>query len=493
MRSLGVLLVLLTGATLTAASNRQTIIISDSHFGVGKQAGKWSPLEDFRWTAEFAAFLEYLRAPGLSTDLVLNGDTFELWQSLEDDCAHANKALGCTEPEALHRTRRVLTAHAADLALLRDFANANENRVYLVPGNHDAAILYPRVGKLVLSKIGARPGRIAIMQNGYWLSADGLIFAAHGHQMDANRYSKWPHPFRRVNNTTYLERPWGEQFVQGFFNRFEAKYPIIDNITGEGNAMRYGIAAEGLHTILDARAFLNFFLYDVTVEQQATALKVPSATDATGEWDLHAVRRQDSQFFVDAFAHDDPARRGVEAAAQRGLFRHAMHNLTDDDLRALCNERGALADAGAHVDPCPTPTLGTAVHAALTSEATRLLSFATDAYAHLQGEHPLFALVVLSHTHIPVDHGEVQNADGSWHPRIMNTGAWQRTITPERLEALRHERGLTRAATLRTVRLEELPACYSFIVVPPYPDFPAASLLFWTYADQRWGTAHACP
>ena len=64
------------------------MIASDLHLGAGRNAGgEWLPTEDFRWQDDFASFLQAIDEAGKgATDLVLNGDTFELWQSTTDDC-----------------------------------------------------------------------------------------------------------------------------------------------------------------------------------------------------------------------------------------------------------------------------------------------------------------------------------------------------------------------------------------------------------------------
>jgi UDP-2,3-diacylglucosamine pyrophosphatase LpxH len=121
------------------------VLISDTHFGVGHAAsGKWDNLEDARWAPEFTAFLKEIDKQGKgAADLVINGDAFELWQSLAMDCiypdaAHQDRDLGCTEQDALRRVNRVLGQHSPELKALGDFASSGNNRLILVPGNHDA-------------------------------------------------------------------------------------------------------------------------------------------------------------------------------------------------------------------------------------------------------------------------------------------------------------------------------------------------------------------
>jgi UDP-2,3-diacylglucosamine pyrophosphatase LpxH len=128
-------------------TTRTRIFISDLHLGVGRSAdGVWSPFEDFRWNAEFKAFLTSLQSDE-GVDLVLVGDSFELWQSLEKDCRSTNPDLGCTEGEALHRIERVLQQHQDTIAALGAFARSGSNHVFLVPGNHDAGPAYMFVAR----------------------------------------------------------------------------------------------------------------------------------------------------------------------------------------------------------------------------------------------------------------------------------------------------------------------------------------------------------
>lgn len=239
-----------------SATGRPVVVISDLHLGLGRgDSGAWDTYEDFRFGTEWASFLQLLdkasatatAEPGAGTDLVLNGDVLELWQSRTIACKNKRPDLGCTQAEALGRTQQVIAAHRAELQALGQFAQRGDNRVYIVPGNHDGALLFPAVGQALLSAIGAPRERVSITGTGYWISRDRAIYVDHGHQtgIDPNGFSGWPAPFRTVGDEQYIVRPWGEQFMQAFYDAYEDRYPIIDNIASEKDAVRFAIYREG--------------------------------------------------------------------------------------------------------------------------------------------------------------------------------------------------------------------------------------------------------
>ncbi len=285
---------------------RTVIVVSDLHFGLGGRAGadgsaSWDPYEDFRWSREWAEFLQRIDAEGQSsgtaTDLVLNGDAFELWQSRGGDCRSRDNELGCSGSEALLRAQQVIAAHRHDLQALGEFARHGDNRVVIVPGNHDAALLFPAVAGAVMQASGAPAERLAVAARGYWLSADRRIYADHGHQigLDPNGYHSWPTPFREHDGQYFLTRPWGEQFMQAFYNAYEDRYPIIDNIAAEKDAVRFAIRREGPMGLVQAVGkFVGFTLLKTSWNQRIdiARLNTPSAPDGESKPDDPRSREQ---------------------------------------------------------------------------------------------------------------------------------------------------------------------------------------------------------
>jgi hypothetical protein len=209
-------------------------------------------------------------------DLLIVGDFLELWQPPPDiACKGASADLGCTLEEMEALSRLVAAAHSDGLSILRAFAERGENRLHVIPGNHDSTLRYERVWRPVGDALNDASGRIDLVETGIWSSPDGSIVAEHGHQigLDVNRYAKWPRVVERVGRTDYVVRPWGELFVQKLFNEQEEQYPIIDNLSPETAGARYRAADRGLWgSTTDIARMLFFNLWETSTTQRAIML-----------------------------------------------------------------------------------------------------------------------------------------------------------------------------------------------------------------------------
>jgi len=504
-RRLSLLVAILTLPAAHAAtppgSDRLRIFISDTHFGVGKVDGHWHNYEDARWAPEFAEFLDEMDRMGQGkADLILNGDTFELWQSLDsNDCTVAtNKNLGCTQDGAMKRLSRVLQFHKPELTAIGKFAKSGDNRVVIVPGNHDAALLFEVVTNAVLAAISA-PGRVRVASEGYWLSPDSLIYAEHGHQIgkEVNKFDGWPQPFLDYQGTKYLQRPWGEQFVQRFYNAFENKYPIIDNISEDSIGVKYGLKAEGSAAVpQDMGQFVLFYLTQISWDQLGASL---GGNDDHPDWDLPKIKKKGDTFFSESVPKGDTVRDAAVDQTSRGTFGLTVSDLSDDDIIEICNLRQAVFDEDTKqhraptVEPCPLATLGAITQPLLSSRRKIFQSHFDETLKRLskanRSERP-FQLFVYSHTH-KSDRG-FRPLDGSaWDPFVVNTGAWQRTATPEQLSVIQQSHHLNDKNVL-TLQPEDLPPCYPVILVSPYQDAPKSRLQFWVKKNGSWSLGETC-
>jgi UDP-2,3-diacylglucosamine pyrophosphatase LpxH len=488
--------------------NRLAVFISDLHLGVGKyeKDGQWHwhKEEDFRWDKEFDLFLKEINQRGNGkTDLILNGDTFELWQSIITDCRYVDKNFGCTEEEATARIKRVISHHRNEMQALGTFADSGDNRVVFVPGNHDAALLFPKVAATVIAEIPHKPERIRIATEGYWLSTNSLVYAEHGHQIgkEVNCFDQWPRPFIEHEGSVMLQRPWGEQFVQEYYNDFEHVYPIIDNLSSEWIGILYGVKTEGVSGVSKAVSrFLKFLLINTSSDQLQRSLRKDEGLQP--QWDINHIRTVvGDQFIIDSFPKDDWLRAGAAEALVQNELGLTVNDLTDDEIREICDKRYVLLQNKRPIDPCPredNTTLAAGVEVLLRSKNEIYESHLHNTYRflkHVGKADKRFEIFIYSHTHQADSGFRPIGRKGNWNPLILNTGAWQRVVTPQQLEKIKKSEGMDEKDILPTLEVEQLPPCYSAILVQPYNKLRSikAELLFWQENENgTWGFSETC-
>ena len=512
------------GAAQPAGDTQRPIaVIADLHMGHGRDAaGAWLASEDFRWGDEFERFLEALDAEGGgATDLILNGDTFELASA---DCVHDEPALGCTEPEALADLERVLAAHAREIDALAAFARAGSNRVVLVPGDHDAALLFPAVRARAEAALGS--ARVEVAADGAWVSADGQVYVEHGHQIGwrADRFANWPEPFVEHGGRRHLERPWGARTAGALLQEHEQRYPVADNFADMGAGLPHALAAAGAADLgADAADLLRYVLFRMPWQQFRLDLDIGEVEPPT--WDLASVRAQGPSFLIDSLPDDDRFKPLAQQALNAGSLEALMGALGDAELNALCDYRAALRRSRRRLERYLTQNdpLGPPV-----AECPRLPDSRGGQFDYFWRSRDLIhgdrletvqaglpdrgrpiAVFVHGHTQLvdwrqrillSTSQGRPVIVDGfspvrdALAPVVVNGGAWQRTITPVVFLRLRAESGLSDAELMRTLRPEHLAPCYSFVQVDPYDVSPAAPRIrYWRESESGdWELAAVC-
>jgi UDP-2,3-diacylglucosamine pyrophosphatase LpxH len=453
---------LASAAAAATSPVRQIVVISDLHMGVGRVGSAFHPLEDFRWTEDLDAFLREFETT-TPTDLVLNGDTFELWQSVEQDCRSSAPDLGCTEQEALRRIAHVLGEHREDLRLLRRFANHGGNRLFILAGNHDGALVLGRAKAMVREAIGARDDRVTIL-DGAWVDDDRAVFVMHGHRLDEFNYAKKSVPVVD-EGVVYLPRSAGERFVQAFVDIYEERYPILDNVGTDIDGITHTYCAEGqLRGALGIGNLAWFLTTRLSRVQAGAVLGVPGRAEA--EWDLDAVRRQGPSFIMASVPGGDLVHEAVASAVATGELTAAFQQLSDAELGRICDARAATRN----MPPCPQKHLGRVV-ASVRRRHTRALEEELDR----AGTQP--QVVVLGHTHQPMVTEHLHSRTGR-RARLVNAGAWQRTISKDEFAVLREQRDLSMAQGLQ-LSPADLAPCYPFVVITRDRDHVGAKLWFW--------------
>lgn len=471
----GILTIASCAAAQAQPSPRTVVAVSDLHLGVGKTNGQWNNLEDFRWPNALRGFLETVGTLyGNSVDLVLAGDLLELWQHPTIACTGCGPNFGCTTQAIEDVARDVVRAHRADLKLFGDFADRGSNRVIVVPGNHDAALLLDDVWDRVKRAMGGTSGRVARASTGVWGSDDGFVVVEHGHQIkpDVNRFERWPTITDRCGDPgqSFVERPWGESFVQKLYNDVESGYPIIDNLIPESvGAALYSRRRGVFGSVADFARFIAFNVFQTSLRQKIE-LDVGDASKADA-WDVKAARARGHRLLADTFAPDDPYRARLLTSSDQEIvaLRTSMDALVRDEdklpdaaVLALCDQVKirATQDPSASVQLC-TRNLALSTARGLLP-LTRVLA---PHLAERAKSFPNMRIFIYGHSH-QADFDITVKPTPTRSVAVLNTGAFQRLIDQENFNTRAAAKQLAPEEALAKFTLEDdFPACYSAVVV----------------------------
>jgi len=470
-------------------SQRYLAVISDHHIGNGRDTnGKWYPTEDFRWDSALRTFLDRITyCSNGRADLVIAGDLLELWQPLK----HCENEKGCTVDEMLKITTDVFKGHPDTWKILKKFADEADNRIHVIPGNHDAALLIPEIWRVFHDEVGASPGRVLLVKEngGVWISKDGLVLVEHGHQIgsDVNKYDSWPNILHKFNGKQLLVQTWGENFIQNLFNKKEKEYSILDNLSPETAGIRYLMADLGMWgTIEDMANFLAFNLFETTFQQKGSLLGEPVPDDEAKKWDLEIGRKMGHLLFANALAADDPFREtllGESKAAEAlriNLDERARdpNKTSDAEINLLCSK---IAIREVTEQRCEPRTLGAMYQKLVVPHKQVMLNHLNSRIRQPGlGNVKVF---IYGHTHLLEDAWPLR-LNAFKKITVLNSGAFQRVINEEGfLARVNSKPGLTPAEALKIFKPEDLAPCYTAVLVPYQQTRPIPQTVQW-YADE---------
>ncbi|MDP8254174.1 MAG: metallophosphoesterase [Candidatus Alcyoniella australis] len=206
--------------------NKHKLIVSDFHLAAGPKGpdGRRNRLEDFFRDEQFIEFLDFFRSNQYAereVELVFNGDFLnELLVPYR-----GSHPVRITEEMSLEKVQTIIAGHPEVFDALQRFAASPGGRIVIIPGNHDQALLWPKVQKLLKERINPY---IRFFVDAY--NFDG-VYVTHGHAYEfinhSNPYSFWilDHEGHEV-----LRLSWGNYFILELISELKLKRPYIDKV-----------------------------------------------------------------------------------------------------------------------------------------------------------------------------------------------------------------------------------------------------------------------
>jgi UDP-2,3-diacylglucosamine pyrophosphatase LpxH len=379
----------------TRPSAAQVVILSDLHLGIG------NALDDFHADAAFKNLLAAV-ATWQDAEVVLLGDTFDLWQAVKDDeIARPGQGIGLDLSGASERARLELirTAHPDFFAAVSSFVKKG-GRLTFVIGNHDHPLVHAEVQTWLRDVVGPVPIDL------HYENPRLALYAEHCNQFDRNNC----YGSGEVRALGSGREAAGYFFVKLFWNRVELLDPDLDDAPGVWGKVWHVLRSRGAWGLI-AKA-LGYF------REYWTDPRVPAGK----RLDIIGLRPA-------APGGLEAAAVGLEAAAPGALTAITQAAAASPEvkiaLRELCAAMGVSEDelaAAASVEAAVAGTEAVAVPddvtwANLLYDTKRGASFLRPGEP-VALEFPRYRNVVFGHTH---DERTVGLKNGA---RYVNTGTW---------------------------------------------------------------------
>ena len=228
-------------------TTQRVIILSDTHIGSG-------PLDDFDSILQehLCRFLDQWAKDPSAIEIVINGDFLEFvqaspWEGHElRSHTVAGLPLCFTQDQSLTKLDAIVLAHSPVFDALGKFLAAKEeNRLTILPGNHDADLFWPAVHTRLTERIsggkaGLRQQVIVHLEQVYRPASRPSLWIEHGHQHDpcnsffVDQTPRWsaatpPIQTDKEGRERLLECV-GTRFLLRYLNRLDRDYPFVDNI-----------------------------------------------------------------------------------------------------------------------------------------------------------------------------------------------------------------------------------------------------------------------
>ncbi|MEK6279006.1 MAG: hypothetical protein AABN95_01500 [Acidobacteriota bacterium] len=228
-------------------SGRASIIISDIHIGAGLLDDCDEELE-----SHLCDFLQTLSTRAESIELIINGDFLDFvqappWKGAELESKTQDSIPLChTEAHSRSKLSAIHQAHGAVFNSLGSFlASKADNRLVILPGNHDADFFWQTVRTQFIEKVSeldasVQPQIRFHLEQVYRPDDFPEVWIEHGHQHDPTNafeiddkpfWSEADRPiFRDVNGKERLFECIGTRLLIKYINELDRNYPFVDNV-----------------------------------------------------------------------------------------------------------------------------------------------------------------------------------------------------------------------------------------------------------------------
>jgi UDP-2,3-diacylglucosamine pyrophosphatase LpxH len=237
------------------------VIVSDMHLGKGKilPNGAVNKLEEFFFGEKFAELIDYYTTGQFrdyEVELIINGDFLNF---LQVDY-HGHFLTVFTEEVSLQILKEIVAGQPEAMAALRNFIKDPKHQITYIVGNHDQAMLWPKLRSYLNEVVG---GTIRFKSIVHYF--DG-IHVEHGHMYEAaNRINPKKFFLKKDLPVPILNLPFGSHFFVDFVMKIKEKHPHVDKIRPFRLLIRWAILNEFWFTIKSMAALLAYFIKSIFI------------------------------------------------------------------------------------------------------------------------------------------------------------------------------------------------------------------------------------
>jgi UDP-2,3-diacylglucosamine pyrophosphatase LpxH len=232
------------------------LVISDFHIGSGQLGvdGEVNPLESFIFDSRFIGFVEYYKDKKYklaNVELILNGDFLNTLQVDYREKYPTN----ISEEVAVEKVKKIFDGHPEIFDALKYFARTPNHTITYIVGNHDPAILFPRVREEINNRLDTE-----VNFPGFNYKFDG-VWVEHGSQYTAaNRFNPNRLFVKMKDGSEVLNLPWGAVWVIDYLNVVKKERPYIDRVQPFGRYLTFALIFDPFFAVPATIKLGAFFL-----------------------------------------------------------------------------------------------------------------------------------------------------------------------------------------------------------------------------------------